>query len=160
MASLTNINNISCVDIGAVDGISAASISQFDNIDFCLSPTPTMTPGGSPTPTPTITPTNTPTPTITPTNTPTPTPTPSGCSSGCCFVELCYGLNCRDACECNNLVEVYLHQPCENDPCELAYANGIYRDETCDRAAPPGYYSDGTDCYSWIINVLTYDGPC
>ena len=115
------------------------------------------------TPTPTITPTMTPTPTITPTMTPTPTITPSPvpCAPGCCYVELCYSRdNCVKACECNDVIGVYLHQPCDQDPCELAYADGIFEDPSCNTEAAEGYYSSGTDCYSWIGLVLTYDGPC
>lgn len=152
MASLTNINSIPCSDIGAVDGISAASISKFDNIDFCLTPTPTQTPGGSPTPTPTVT----------PTVTPTPTPTPSGCAPGCCLAELCFGRNCGEACACNNPGQYYLHQPCQNDPCELPYADGIFTEDTCTEPAGSGYYTDGRNgCWYWDgVSSLSYSGPC
>ena len=161
MASLTNINNISCVDIGAVDGISAASISKFDNIDFCLSPTPTMTPGGSPTPTPTITPTNTPTPTITPTNTPTPTPTPTPCPPNCCPLELCSGGDCKDACSCNNTSIFYLHIPCADLDCTLEFADGIYTDDLCTDPAKAAYYTDGFgECFYWDQSTISPQGPC
>lgn len=148
MASLTNINSISCSDIGAVDGISAASISKFDNIDFCVSPTPTPTSGGS-------------SPTPTPTNTPTPTPTPSPCSSDCCPASLCYDRSdCRNACSCNDIRSVYLSRICSTDPCTLAYATGIYEEDTCTTAATSGYYSDGNDCYLWNGSTLTLQGSC
>jgi hypothetical protein len=55
---------------------------------------------------------------------------------------------------------VYLSITCETDPCILANATGIFNNEGCDDPAIDGYYSDGTDCYSWLGYVLTYDGPC
>jgi hypothetical protein len=49
---------------------------------------------------------------------------------------------------------------CETDPCTLANAIGIFNNDTCDDPAQEGYYSDGTDCYSWFGGVLTYDSTC
>jgi hypothetical protein len=107
----------------------------------------------------------TPTPTITPTMTPTPTSTPTSvpCDRGCCFVELCYSeRDCSDACVCNDVRGVYLSQPCQTDPCELAYADGIYKNDGCTDPAGEGYYSSGTDCWYWDATnlTLTYQGPC
>jgi hypothetical protein len=101
------------------------------------------------------------TPTPTPTNTPTPTPTPSVCAPGCCGVELCYSKrDCGEACSCVESATYYLHQPCQNDPCELAYADGIFVDDQCTTTADEGYYSKGDDCYYWDTTTLTYQGPC
>ena len=144
-----------------------------------LTPTPTLTrtltptPTNTPTLTRTLTPTNTPTltRTLTPTptattagSTPTPTPTPtetSVCTPACCLVELCYdGTGCPKACLCNNTVFVYLSIPCDTDPCELAYATGIFANNRCSTYASQGYYSDGTNCYSWFGGNLSYSGPC
>jgi hypothetical protein len=105
----------------------------------------------------------TPTPTITPTMTPTPTSTPTSvpCDRGCCFVELCYSeRDCSDACVCNDVRGVYLSQPCQTDPCELVYADGIYKDDTCTDPAGEGYYSDGVNCYLWQSGILTLQGTC
>jgi hypothetical protein len=57
---------------------------------------------------------------------------------------------------------VYLHQPCQDDPCELAYADGIFEDPGCSTPATEGYYSSGTDCWYWNATdlTLTYQGPC
>jgi hypothetical protein len=135
----------------------------------CPSPTPTptrtVTPTRTPTPTPTrtVTPTRTPTRTpaaASPTPTPTPTPTPAGCLPGCCYVDLCYGDDCKRACGCDIPVSVYLSINCETDPCTLSNATGIFRDDQCSAPEQEGYYSDGTDCYSWFGGVLMYDGPC
>jgi hypothetical protein len=99
------------------------------------------------------------TPTPTPTITPTPTPVP--CERGCCFVELCYSeRDCTDACQCNDLRGVYLSQPCYLDPCELAYADGIYKNDGCTDPAEEGYYSDNTNCYLWQSGILTIQGTC
>jgi hypothetical protein len=142
-----------------------------------LTPTPTLTQTLTQTvtrtltPTPTLTRTLTPTPTRTPTptattagSTPTPTPTPTEttvCTPACCLVELCYDATaCGKACACNNTVFVYLSIPCDTDPCELAYATGIFSDNRCAIRAPQGYYSDGIDCYTWFGPVLSYSGPC
>ena len=140
-----------------------------------LTPTPTNTPTLTktltPTPTRTLTPTPTPTRTLTPTptattagSTPTPTPTPtetSVCTPACCLVELCYdGNGCPKACLCNNTVFVYLSIPCDTDPCELAYATAIFDNNRCTTPAAQGYYSDGTNCYSWFGGNLSYSGPC
>jgi hypothetical protein len=105
----------------------------------------------------------TPTPTPTPSPTPTPTPTPTPCPPGCCFVELCYSdKDCAAVCVCLDLRPVYLHQPCQDDPCELAYADGIFEDPGCSTPATEGYYSSGTDCWYWNATdlTLTYQGPC
>jgi hypothetical protein len=42
----------------------------------------------------------------------------------------------------------------------LANATGIFNDDFCTDPAPEGYYTDGTDCYSWFAGVITYDAPC
>jgi hypothetical protein len=55
---------------------------------------------------------------------------------------------------------VYLHQPCNLDPCELVYADGIFNDDTCTDPAEEGYYSDGTNCYLWQSGILTIQGTC
>ena len=132
-----------------------------------LTPTPTLTQTVTRTltPTPTLTRTLTPTPTATTVgSTPTPTPTPtetSVCTPACCLVELCYDSTaCLKACACNNTVFVYLSIPCDTDPCELAYATGIFADNRCVTRAPSGYYSDGTSCYTWFGPGLSYSGPC
>jgi hypothetical protein len=140
MANISAVNGIACVDIGSIDGIAKVDISLFDGIPFCADV--------SPTPTPTIT--------------PTPTPTPV-CDPGCCFVELCYSdADCKRACGCDDVRGVYLHQPCQDDPCELAYADGIFEDPGCSTPATEGYYSSGTDCWYWNATdlTLTYQGPC
>jgi hypothetical protein len=141
----TKLNGIFCYDLNSVTGIVTGIGGDFkwdDNV-FCFSgPTPT------PTPTPTVT--------------PTPTPTPTPCPEGCCYIELCYGPDdCFQACSCRTMVGVYLHRPCTDDPCELAYADGIFDNDTCDTPSPRGYYSDGTDCWYWDgSSSLSYDSPC
>jgi hypothetical protein len=131
--------------------------------------TPTRTPASTPASTPPVTPSNTSAPTRTPTRTPaaasptptpTPTPTPAGCLPGCCYIELCFGDDCKRACSCDNPVSVYLSINCETDPCILSNATGIFNDDQCSAPAQEGYYSDGTDCWSWFSGVLTYDVPC
>ena len=77
--------NYSCNEIELTNTIRDLSIdvkcdSKYsyryaDNIDFLITPTPTVTPTN--TPTPSVTPTNTPTPSVTPTYTPTPSVTAS-----------------------------------------------------------------------------------
>jgi hypothetical protein len=184
MPTVSKVNDILCVNISKIDNISKANAKKLDNIDFCSptpTQTPTQTPGGSanPTPTPTVTPTVTPTytptstvtptvtptytPTYTPTGTPTPTPTPTEtvpCRRGCCYVELCIGGDCTDACQCNNVRGVYLSVPCDGDPCLLSTASGIYDDDTCSTQAATAYYSDGVDCYYWDGSSISYQGPC
>ena len=136
-----------------------------------LTPTPTLTQTLTQTvtrtltPTPTLTRTLTPTPTATTAgSTPTPTPTPTetpGCTPGCCFVELCYSdIDCKYACSCPRPGRFWLSIPCDTDPCELAYATGIFDDSSCSVPAAQGYYSDGTNCYSWIGGNLSYSDPC
>lgn len=151
MANISALNGNSCADIGAIDGIAFANIAQFDGNPFCPSPTPTPTPTQSPS---NVTPT--PTPTI------TPTPTPSAvCDPTCCYVELCFAdRDCSAACQCNDVVGVYLHLPCQLDPCELGYADGIFDDSGCTSAAKEGYYSDGVSCYLWQSGILTLQGTC
>ncbi len=166
MGTISKLNDVLCVNISKVDDILKASISKWDDNTFCPSsptptPTPTQSPGGSPTPTPTITPTITVTPTITPTITPTPTPTQSvPCDPGCCYVELCVGNDCNEACSCNSVRPAYLSRPCKNDPCTLAAATGIFDDDLCTVPAQEGYWSDGVSCYSWFSGVLTFDSSC
>ena len=180
MGTITKLNNVLCANISKVDNVLKANASKWDDNTFCpatptptptktVTPTPTLTqtPTRTLTPTPTktstpasVTPSVTPTNTVTPTLTPTPTETP-GCTRGCCLVELCYdGADCVKACDCNNTVFVYLSTPCDTDPCELAYATAIFVDNRCGTYAPQGYYSDGTNCYSWIGGNLSYSGPC
>ena len=180
MGTITKLNNVLCANISKVDNVLKANASKWDDNTFCPTPTPTpTTPVGTPTPTPTRTltptPTNTPTltRTLTPTptattagSTPTPTPTPTetpGCTPDCCLVELCYDVNdCEKSCLCNrNTVFVYLSIPCDTDPCELAYATGIFTNDDCKTPAPAGYYSDARDCYEWDgTSSLTFQGPC
>ena len=153
MGTVSKLNDVLCANISKVDDVLKANASKFDDNTFCAStptPTPTSNPGASATPTPTPTPT----PTI------TPTPSPIPCDRGCCFVTLCYGGDCTDACSCNNPVDVYLSLACVNDPCTLAYALGIFRDDTCTARAPEGYYSDAADCYYWDGASVSYQGPC
>ena len=120
----------------------------------CVTPTPTITPTMTPTPTVTST------PRVTPTFTPTPSVTPQECNKDCCFVELCYSsTNCRDACLCNELVNVYL-TICTGDPCELSVAFGIFDNDSCTTPAKGGYYSDGTNCYLWQGGVLSFNSAC
>lgn len=163
MGTISKVNDILCANISKIDDILKANASKLDDNTFCpVSPTPTPTPTKSPGATATPTPTVTVTPTVTPTITPTPTPTPSvPCQKGCCFVQLCYGADCSEACSCNQPVEMYLSLPCSTDPCTLANATGIYRDDQCTAPAPDGYYSDAADCYYWDGSTsLTYQGPC
>jgi len=177
MGTVAKVNNVLCDLISKIDDVSKVNASKFDDNNFCVvsptpTPTPTTSPGGTvtPTPTPTITPTITPTPTPTPTptitptitTTPTPTPTPEPpCAPGCCYIELCAGADCVDACSCNSLRAVYLSRPCKDDPCELNFATGIYEDSSCTVPASPAFYSDGTNCYEWDgSSTLTYQGPC
>jgi hypothetical protein len=138
MANITKINDILCVDVAKLDDILKAGVAFWDDNSFCPEVTPTPTPG--------------------PTPTPSPTPT---CDPGCCYVELCYSPDgCRDACPCNNIRPYYLSIPCKTDPCLLSIATGIFNDDVCSDPAPDGYYSDGTDCYSWFGGVITFDAPC
>jgi len=173
MATISKINDILCANVAKVDDILKANVSKWDDNTFCPSSptptqTPTQTPGGSanPTPTPTVTPTYTPTQTVTPTYTPTSTPTPTPtetvpCGRGCCFVELCFDeTDCTNACACNTTRNVYLSQPCKNDPCRLEFADGIFDDDFCSTPAPIGYYSDVNNCYYWDQTTLTLQGPC
>ena len=174
MGTITKLNNVLCANISKVDNVLKANASKWDNNTFCpATPTPTPTQTSTPasvtpsvTPTKTVTPTltptktKTPTPTVTPTLTPTPTETP-GCTPGCCEVVLCYdAASCVKACSCNITVNVYLSIPCNTDPCELAYATGIFVDTGCRTPAAQGYYSDGTTCYTWIGGNLSYSGTC
>jgi hypothetical protein len=144
MATISKINDILCANVAKVDDILKAGITYFDDNSFCpTGPTPT------PTPTPTATPT------------PTPTPTPTRCPDTCCPAQLCYSnKNCQDACLCNDLRNVYLHLPCVDDPCELAFADGIYTTNECNIEAEYGYYSDGTNCYLWDAGVLSFNSTC
>ena len=131
--------------------------------------TPTYTPTSTVTPTrtPTVTPTRTPTPTVTQSPavaTPTPTPTPTetaSCNPGCCYVELCVGRSCQDACDCNIPYNAYLSIPCDTDPCELAYATGIFDDDACTTPARANYFVDGTGgCYYWDGSTLSLSASC
>lgn len=143
MANISSINGILCVDIGSVNGNAKADISEFDSIPFC-----------APTPTPTPTPTPSPTP-----GGPTPTPTPT-CRPQCCPASVCYDRdNCRNSCSCNDIRTVYLKTKCEDDPCILPNATGIFDDDTCTTAAATGYYSQ-SGCYYWDGSTLVYQGPC
>lgn len=143
MANISSINGILCVDIGSVNGNAKADISEFDSIPFC-----------APTPTPTPTPTPSPTP-----GGPTPTPTPT-CRPQCCPASVCYDRDsCRNSCSCNDIRTVYLKTPCEDDPCILPNATGIFDDDTCTTAAPNGYYSQ-SGCYYWDGSTLVYQGSC
>ena len=152
MGTISKVNDVLCANISKIDDVLKANASKFDDNIFCPAsptptPTPTQSPGASPTPTPTIT--------------PTPTPTPSTpCRRGCCYVELCIGGDCTDACQCNNVRGVYLSIPCDGDPCLLSTASGIYDDDTCSTQAATAYYSDGVDCYYWDGTNLSYQGPC
>ena len=139
MGTVTKLNDVLCANISKVDDILKANASKWDDNSFCPSgPTPT------PTPTPTV------------------TPTPTPCPPGCCYVELCYSdRDPQAACDCITVVGVYLHQTCDQDPCELAYATGIYDNDTCDSAAPAGYYQDGSgDVYFWDGSTLSFDSNC
>ena len=140
MGTVTKLNDVLCANISKVDDILKANASKWDDNSFCPSgPTPT------PTPTPTVT--------------PTPTPT---CAPGCCGVELCYSeRDPREACDCVEVGLFYLHQTCDQDPCELAYATGIYDSDQCDTAAPAGYYQDGSGVvYFWDGSTLSFDSIC
>ena len=117
--------------------------------------------------TPTITPTVTQSPagqTPEPTKTPAVTPTPTSsapCRRGCCYVELCSGADCAEACSCNFQAGFYLSIPCETDPCTLANALGIYTDDTCTNPARAGSYSDGFGCWDWDgSSTLTFNSNC
>jgi hypothetical protein len=150
MANISSVNGVVCADIGSIDGIAKVDISLFDGIPFCQeSPTPTPTPSPSPV-----------TPTPTPTITPTPTPTPSPCVPDCCYVEICDGGDCSEACSCVNSVNVYLSMPC-GCPGDLQNATGIFEDDRCRTPAKEAFYSDGTGCWFWDgFTTLTYQGPC
>jgi hypothetical protein len=140
MGTVTKLNNILCANISKVDSILKANAYKWDENIFC--------PGAvSPTPTPTIT--------------PTPTPTPV-CTPSCCEVELCFDSeNCEKACSCDNSAIFYIHVRCANiDPCELAYADGIFTEDTCTNPARPAYYSQGGQCYYWDGSTLSYQGGC
>ena len=92
----------------------------------------------------------------------TPTPTSSApCRRGCCYVELCSGADCAEACSCNFQAGFYLSIPCETDPCTLANALGIYTDDTCTNPARAGSYSDGFGCWDWDgSSTLTFNSNC
>ena len=143
MGTVTKLNDVLCANISKVDDILKANASKWDDNSFCPSgPTPT------PTPTPTVT--------------PTPTPTPT-CAPGCCYVELCYSERFPiEACDCLEVRGYYLHQTCDQDPCELAYATGIYDDDSCSTASQAGYYQDGSGVvYYWDGNTsLSFDSNC
>lgn len=162
MGTISKVNDILCANISKIDDVLKANASKLDDNTFCPSsptptPTPTQSPGGTPTPTPTITPTAT----VTPTITPTPTPTPSYCEkAACCYIELCFGNDCSEACSCNDVRGVYLHIPCGNWLCRLSNADGIFTDDFCTSPAQGGFYSDANDCYYWDGSTLSYQGPC
>ena len=163
MGTISKVNDILCANISKIDDVLKANASKLDDNTFCPSsptptPTPTQSPGGTATPTPTITPTAT----VTPTITPTPTPTPSYCTKDyCCYIELCFGNDCSEACSCNDVRGVYLHIPCGNWICRLANADGIFDDDLCTSPSQLGYYVDaGNDCYYWDGSTLSYQGPC
>ena len=163
MGTISKVNDILCANISKIDDVLKANASKFDDNTFCpSSPTPTPTP--TPTPGTTATQTPTPTPTQTQTGTPTPTPTPTPttpCSPDCCFVKLCYSPDdCTASCSCNRPEPFYLHLPCKDDPCTMAYADGIYFDDQCTIPGEVGYYSDGTECYYWDQSTLTYNSNC
>lgn len=140
MGTVTKLNDVLCANISKVDDILKANASKWDDNSFCPSgPTPT------PTPTPTV------------------TPTPTPCPPGCCYVELCYNPDePKEACDCNTIVGVYLHLPCVDLDCNLSNATGIYDNDTCDSAAAPGYYQDGSGAvYYWDGNTsLSFDSNC
>lgn len=139
MGTVTKLNDVLCTNISKVDDILKANASKWDDNTFCPSgPTPT------PTPTPTV------------------TPTPTPCPPGCCYVELCVDdTDPQNACDCLNVRGFYLHRPCTDDPCELAYATGIYDDDTCSTAAQAGYYQDGSGVvYFWDGSSLSFDSNC
>lgn len=170
MGTIAKVNNILCANIAKIDNVLKAGAYKLDDNIFCppeVTPTPTPTVTVTPTSTRprlvTPTPTNTPagaTPSPTPKVTPTPTQTPPECPKDCCIVQLCYSnKNCQDACLCNEPVNVYL-TVCTGNPCELSAAFGIFDDDTCTVLAAQGYYSDGTNCYTWFGGVLTLSGSC
>jgi hypothetical protein len=143
MGTITKLNNVLCANISKVDGILKANMSKWDDNTFCPSgPTPT------PTPTPTVT--------------PTPTPTPTPCPPYCCYAELCYNdRDCSEACLCNDIRGLYLHIPCVDFDCNLAFADGIYNDSACLEPADKGFYSNGSDCWYWDgFSSLSYQGGC
>ena len=151
MGTISKVNDVLCANISKIDDVLKANAAKFDDNIFCpVTPTPTPTPGGSATPTPT--------PSYTPTYTPTPTPT--ACVRGCCYVELCVGADCADACACNNVRGFYLSIPCDYFPCRLDQATGIYDDDLCTVPAGAAVYSDGSNCYDWDGTNLTYNSPC
>lgn len=149
MGIITKLNDVLCGSIKKVDDITKSSIKYWDDNEFCPptpTPTPTPTPGG-PTPTPTRV-------------EPTPTPTPT-CVPDCCPASLCYDRDsCRNSCECNDIRSVYLSRTCQDDPCLLAFATGIFDNEQCTTPAATGYYSQGSECYYWNGTTLSYQGPC
>lgn len=150
MGTITSLNGVACGSINAVNNLLAGAggdILKWDDNTFCPVVTPTPTPTPTPSPTP---------------GGPTPTPTPT-CAPQCCFIQLCYDRDdCRNACECNDIRGVYLKIPCENDPCELSYATGIYDDDLCTSVAASGYYADPNtgECYFWNTTTLVYNGRC
>ena len=150
MGTISKVNDILCANISKIDDRLKANASKLDDNVFCpVSPTPTpsaTSSGASPTPTPT------------PQVTPTPSPTP--CSEICCEVELCIGLDCVEACSCNETFTFYLHIPCYTSGCTLGIADGIFVDSRCGSLANEGYYSDGQECYYWDGITLTYQGDC
>ena len=163
MGTISKVNDILCANISKIDDVLKANALYLDDNTFCpASPTPTPTP--TPTPGTTATQTPTPTPTQTQTGTPTPTPTPTPtipCTDTCCFVELCYSPDdCTASCSCNRPEPFYLHLPCKNDPCTMAYADGIYFDDLCTIPGEVGYYSDGVECYFWDQSTLSYNSNC
>ncbi len=149
MGIITVLNGVACGDINAVNNLLAGAggdILKWDDNTFC--PVPTATPTPTPTPTPSPTPGG-----------PTPTPTPT-CAPQCCPASVCYDRDsCRNSCSCNDIRTVYLKTPCEDDPCVLDYATGIFDDDTCTTAAQSGYYSQ-TGCYFWNGTTLVYQGSC
>ena len=76
------------------------------------------------------------------------------------LIELCVGRDCKEACSCNNTVNVYLSIPCDTDPCTLANATGIFKDRNCSDPVTPGFYSDGTDCVEWDGSSILSISPC
>jgi hypothetical protein len=152
MGTIAKVNNILCANIAKIDNVLKAGAYKLDDNIFCP-------PEVTPTPTPTNTPAGA-TPSPTPKVTPTPTQTPPECPKDCCIVQLCYSIkNCQDACLCNEPVNVYL-TVCTGNPCELSAAFGIFAEDTCTVLAAQGYYSDGTNCYTWFGGVLTLSGSC
>jgi len=152
MGTITVLNGVACGDINAVNNLLAGAggdILKWDDNTFC--PVPTATPTPTPTPTPSPTPGG-----------PTPTPTPT-CSPQCCVKDLCYDRDsCRNACSCNDIRTVYLKIPCQDDPCELSFATGIFDDDFCTTPAQNGYYADpiAGECYLWDNPSLTFNSNC